>query len=157
MTQIIQTQNVLSLHTETLPSDTGEVKATATATTPSDTVVFRQSFEIKPEPLPEKFTDIDDFIAELEKDDEVSSGLSESRKWLAGEFYEGSVSLAALRLKSGLSQAALAKKLNTSQPHVARMESGKTDPQYTTIRKLEAALGVDTMTIIRAIETARQQ
>ena len=43
----------------------------------------------------------------------------------------------------GLSQAALAKKAKVSQPAIAQIETGKTDPSVKTLAKIADALGVD--------------
>lgn len=45
------------------------------------------------------------------------------------------------RLAAGLSQRALARKAGTSQPAVARYESGAASPSWETLRRLTAACG----------------
>lgn len=49
--------------------------------------------------------------------------------------------LKALREKSGASQAEVARKAGTQQPHIARMESGKTVPSVELLNKVARALG----------------
>jgi len=41
-----------------------------------------------------------------------------------------------LRVKVGLSQTALAKKVGVSQAHIAKIESGKVDPRFSTVEKI---------------------
>jgi len=41
-----------------------------------------------------------------------------------------------LRIKVGLSQTALAKKAGISQAHIAKIESGKVDPRFSTVQKI---------------------
>jgi transcriptional regulator with XRE-family HTH domain len=45
------------------------------------------------------------------------------------------------RLAAGLSQRALAARANTSQPAIARYETGVATPSWETLRKLTAACG----------------
>jgi transcriptional regulator with XRE-family HTH domain len=47
------------------------------------------------------------------------------------------------REREGLSQAALARRLGTSQPAVARLEAGRSNPRILTIRRALDALGHD--------------
>lgn len=63
--------------------------------------------------------------------------------------------LTKLRLRAGLSQSDLAKLLDTHQPAIARLESGTSDPRYTTIKKLAAALGVSEKEVFEAIDVGR--
>ncbi|HHT75476.1 MAG: CBS domain-containing protein [Methanomassiliicoccaceae archaeon] len=41
-----------------------------------------------------------------------------------------------LRIKVGLSQTALAKKASVSQAHIAKIESGKVDPRFSTVERI---------------------
>lgn len=87
--------------------------------------------------------DIDDLVAELESlSTENAEELKRGRQWVADTFYSEHQSLAQMRLKKGWSQAELARQTNTSQPYIARLESGKVDPQMSTARKIANALGV---------------
>ena len=56
---------------------------------------------------------------------------------------------------AGLSQADLAKLLNTHQPAIARLENGLSDPRLTTIKKLATALGVSEAEVLEAIDSGR--
>jgi len=51
-------------------------------------------------------------------------------------------SIAAARLRKGLSQMKLAELLGTSQPHVAKIEAGKVRIQFSTAVQLADALGI---------------
>jgi len=73
---------------------------------------------------------------------EYASRLSASRTRLASELYGTPKSLSQMRLSKGLSQVALAEKLGTSQPHVAKIEAGKVKIQFTTAMQLADALGI---------------
>ncbi len=61
-------------------------------------------------------------------------------------------SLRTLRLITGLSQAALAKAIGTSQPRIARLEAGREEPGLTTLRKLASALNTDINTVADAFQ-----
>lgn len=50
--------------------------------------------------------------------------------------------LRALREAAGLSQAALAKRIGTKPPGIARLESGRFAPRLGVLRKIASALGV---------------
>jgi predicted transcriptional regulator len=41
-----------------------------------------------------------------------------------------------LRIKAGMSQTALAKKAGVSQAHIAKIESGKVDPRFSTVSRI---------------------
>lgn len=60
-------------------------------------------------------------------------------------------SLAALRLKAGLSQEALARRMNTQQPSIARWERAPGQMNHITSQKLAAALGVSAQEVSNAI------
>ncbi len=49
--------------------------------------------------------------------------------------------LAALRTHSKVSQRAIAKRVKTSQPAIARLEAGDTDPRLSTLQRYAASLG----------------
>jgi len=109
---------------------------------------------VKEDPCPAKTTSLTDFIRELERDgfaDEIKSarGRLSVRVQQAAE---GRLTLRALRLKHEMSQTDLAEKLKTSQPHVARLESGRAEPGRTTMKKLAEVFGLDMNTIDEAFE-----
>ena len=61
---------------------------------------------------------------------------------LARSSYEFGQRVRERRLEVGMTQKTLAEKLNTSQPAIARLEAGGTQPRLQTILALSAALGV---------------
>ena len=102
---------------------------------------FRQG----PSPVvPDAAVDIDKFISDLEKDPESRGLIAQGRQWISRELYEDQPrSLKYLRLAKGLSQAQLASLVGTSQSHIARLESGTTEPQVSTVLKLADALAME--------------
>jgi DNA-binding XRE family transcriptional regulator len=50
-------------------------------------------------------------------------------------------SLAAIRTRSCISQKAIAKRLRTSQPAIARLEAGSVDPRLSTVQRYAASVG----------------
>ena len=95
--------------------------------------------------------DIDDLVAELEQSTDNAQAIAQGRQWVAETFYADRQSVAQLRLSRGWSQAELARRADTSQPYIARLELGKVDPQVSTVKKLAKALGVPTATVVDAI------
>ncbi|HZU70172.1 MAG TPA: helix-turn-helix domain-containing protein [Ktedonobacteraceae bacterium] len=49
--------------------------------------------------------------------------------------------LANVRSRSRISQSALAKRIKTSQPAIARLEAGVVDPRLSTLQRYAASLG----------------
>jgi predicted transcriptional regulator len=85
-------------------------------------------------------------------DEKKAAYMQQARKSLAETLYaDEPETLSALRLAAGLSQAQLAEKAYTSQPHIARIERGQTDPGTDLIARIAAALGEDDMRVYRAI------
>jgi ribosome-binding protein aMBF1 (putative translation factor) len=93
------------------------------------------------------------FMERREKDPARAKGLAEARASIADALYPNDgVTLKTLRLKAGFTQIQLAAALETSQPHVARIESGRQEPNLSTLRKLAKALGVQLDELISAID-----
>ena len=71
--------------------------------------------------------------------------MKEPRYRKAYEALEGEFALASAvidaRNRAGLTQQALAKKMGTTQPVVARLESGRTRPSMRTLERLAEATG----------------
>jgi len=109
-----------------------------------------------PKPLnlaPPNFQPINDFVSELEQDPKIKDQIQKARKAVKETFYPEEITLKSLRLCKGWSQTQLAEKIGSSQSHVAKMESGKTDRIYLeTFRKLCSALDVDMTTMDRAFQ-----
>jgi transcriptional regulator with XRE-family HTH domain len=57
--------------------------------------------------------------------------------------YKFAATLIRLRLARGLTQEDLAKLLNTKQESIARLESGRSLPSLSTMKKIAEALGAD--------------
>ena len=53
-----------------------------------------------------------------------------------------------LRTGASLTQAALAKRMSTTQSAVARMEAGGTQPTLTTLRRVAEAVGQDLVVVV---------
>ncbi|MCG7904703.1 MAG: helix-turn-helix transcriptional regulator [Candidatus Thiodiazotropha weberae] len=106
-------------------------------------------------PQPEGFVSIEDHISERERDPERKAALALARREIAAELYPDDHSISAMRLQKGWSQQHLAEVMGTSQPQVARIESGRLDPQLSTIKKLVGAFNSDIDTICRALENIK--
>lgn len=121
-------------------------------------VIFAE-FSAPPRPLAiPGAIDIDDLVAELEgQSTENAEAISLGRKWVAENFYADHSSVAQLRLQRGWSQAELARRADTSQPYIARIELGKVDPQISTVKKLAKALDVSVAILVEAISPETSQ
>lgn len=106
---------------------------------------------VQPPVLPPGAVDIDDLIAEFEATAKGAKAVTKGRQWVAKTFYGDGVSLAALRLQHGWSQAELARKVGTSQSYIGRLETGSIDPQLSTVRKIAMALGVPASALVEAL------
>lgn len=76
------------------------------------------------------------------RDDVLSSPEAQAAYEEARRDYELGLQVRALREAAGMSQAELASRMGTSQPAVARLESGGGTPKLETLNKAAAALGV---------------
>ncbi|MNJ46141.1 anaerobic benzoate catabolism transcriptional regulator [compost metagenome] len=98
-------------------------------------------------------TDFDALMAELDAAPEHAAGFAEARAWVADSFYgEDGDTIRTLRLRLGMTQNDLAASLDTSQPQIAKIESGRQDPVMSTCRKLAKALGVSLDVVGEALE-----
>ena len=91
---------------------------------------------------------------------EYRSRMQDARVRLGEEFFADTPnSLAKLRLSRGFSQQRLAEAIGTSQPHIARIESGRGDLLFATAGRLADALGVkiDDLQIGQAIHIRELQ
>lgn len=119
--------------------------------TASDGNVILFEAHQKTEEFAPSFRGIDSLIAKLEAQD--SKGMQDARKWAAATLYpEEKFTVRSLRLQMGLSQTELAKRMSSSQSHVARIERGTEDIQLSTFRKLAAALQIDLDQLNEALE-----
>lgn len=102
--------------------------------------------------------DIDDLVAEFEESPAAAKAIAKGRQWVANTFYNKQPSsIAKLRLIKGWSQAELARRADTSQPYIARLELGKVDPQVSTVKKLAKALDVPVVALVQAISPEDEQ
>lgn len=53
-----------------------------------------------------------------------------------------------IRKRQGITQAELADRINSTRANIARFETGKHDPQLSTVAKLAEALGVEPAELI---------
>ena len=106
-------------------------------------IIFKEfSLPFKPLTVPGA-VDIDDLVAAFEGQSAGNAeAIAQGRQWVAETFYADRPSVAQLRLKKGWSQAELARRAQTSQSYIARLELGQTDPQIRTARKIAKVLGV---------------
>lgn len=122
----------------------------------TDKVVYKEFGAARPLPLPET-TSLSSLMAEFEADGEMAEHLADARRSLGQQLYaDEPQTLSALRLMAGLSQTRLAELANTTQPHVAKIENGKTDPGTDTIARIAQALRIDEDTAFRAIRKQRE-
>ena len=95
---------------------------------------------------------LESLLAEFESDPAMSEELAQARQQLAVTMYQDEPeTLSALRLAAGLSQIQLAKLVETSQPHIARIERGTTDPGTEMIARIAKALNIDEVAAFRAV------
>jgi len=122
------------------------------ATSAPATVIYAAFPAIPQAKPPLAAVDIDDLVAEFEQSPESAQAIAQGRKWVAKTFYGNQPgSVAKLRLEKGWSQAELARRADTSQPYIARLESGRVDPGVRTVRKIAKALEVPMMTVVQAL------
>lgn len=97
--------------------------------------------------------DIDDLISELcNEDPRLEAAMSVGSKWVSQKFYaDQPPSFKKLRTSSGFTQAQLAKKIETSQSYIARLEKGELSPGYDVYKRLSDALGVPAMDIFAVL------
>lgn len=130
------------------------VETTETATETEN--VIRRNFEDKRPSNPNLVT-LDNLEAILREHDPENheQGMAEARQWVAGAFYPGEHSLRSIRLHFGLSQEKLAEMSHTSQSYIARIESGKVDPQTDTIARIAEVLKINDVELYAAIRESR--
>lgn len=120
----------------------GALSESATATS-SNNVIYREFNIAKPDTLPNT-SSLDDLIDEFEADPDMAQRMAQARHKLAETLYADEPdTFSALRLAAGLSQTQLAERADTTQSHIARIESGKTDPSTDMVVRIANALGVD--------------
>jgi DNA-binding XRE family transcriptional regulator len=104
-------------------------------------------------PLPDGFRNLDSVIDEFERDAAGQVAMADARRFVGAELYINQPPrLATFRLAKGWSQKRLAEELGTSQSHVARLETGRSDPQISTVRRICSVLGISIEEFARALE-----
>jgi ribosome-binding protein aMBF1 (putative translation factor) len=107
--------------------------------------------------IPATFTRIGEYIAELEARLGGRAEIRTARERLSSIVQgTGPATLRSMRLALGLSQAELAAKVGTSQPQIARIETGGHDPTYDTFERLARALGAQVTDVVAAFGEARK-
>lgn len=140
--------------TSTAPLPTESLPTGATSSPKSNPTGRIYTFEFSaPRPIPlVGSVSVETLVKEAEADTNKAAHMQQARQRLAATLYaDEPETLSALRLAAGYSQAQLADKAATSQPHIARIERGQTDPGTDTIARIATALGVDEMRVFRAI------
>src|SRR5437879_12752230 len=96
-----------------------------------------------------KRTNFDRYLEEQMKDPEFAARFEH-----AGEAWEVALQLAALRQQAGLSQKELARRLNTSQQQISRLESpGYAGHSLATLRRVAAALSARLRVVFEPAKT----
>ncbi|MFD3301948.1 helix-turn-helix domain-containing protein [Aquipseudomonas alcaligenes] len=88
--------------------------------------------------VPDSYSSIDEFVAELSCEEDFAQKLSNARQEISTRF----IGLKARRLNLGLSQQDVATMIGTSQPHVARLEKNPGTMMFDTAMKLCGALQI---------------
>ena len=158
MTQAILLQNELLPRTTPSSSDEWLTKqvnqgaSTATATTSVYRVVLPRLHDV----LPAGFYAIDDVVSRQERHPKRLEAIRAARRKLALEIADDTGgSLQKLRLAKGLSQTELAVMVGTTQSHIARIESGRSDVQVGTLNRLANALDVEAGELIKVWPNSR--
>ncbi len=86
--------------------------------------------------------DAEDFLNQLIEQHSLIDQMPAARAWLAEEIYAGKNTIAVLRLRAGLTQSQLAKKLDAPQSSISRLEAGRENPSFERAKKISDALGV---------------
>ena len=81
--------------------------------------------------------DLDGFIAEASADPVFAAALDQAR-----QRREILLELRQRRRAAGLSRTTVAARMGTSEAAVARLESGATDPRWSSVERFAAAIGV---------------
>lgn len=118
------------------------------------------SFEM-PSPrsaLARKHSKFSKLRSKLESNQEDADALAAARKQIADTYFQSApVTLKVLRMKAGLSQQALAKAVNTKQPHIANIENGRQNMMFETAALLSQALGVSLDELYAVWDASRKQ
>ena len=94
--------------------------------------------------------DIDSYVEG--QDEATQARVNAAGAWVANALYPGEPTLAALRLRAGLSQADFALRCGLRQPHVSRYETGKHEPGVFQAQAMANALGVSLDVLVQALK-----
>ncbi|WP_322997164.1 helix-turn-helix transcriptional regulator [Castellaniella sp.] len=96
---------------------------------------------------------LDQFIA----DHGLEGAMHDARRWVADEFYsDGPPTLAALRLRAGLTQGKLAEITQQPQSSISRLESGSENPSIDRAKRFATALNVSLDDFYSALNESRK-
>lgn len=104
-------------------------------------------------------TEASEFFARRSRDPARAKRLEEARNKLGVALdatYGRRAGLVGLRLKQGLSQAELARRLGTQQPSIARWERSPQSMSVENVSAMAGALGVDAIEVFTAIQQQRE-
>lgn len=93
-------------------------------------------------------------FAMLEQNDLRAAAATEAgTKWVAETFFsDAPLNLAKLRMQSGLTQRELGRRLNVSQPQIAKWEKGEMpNMQLRTVKNLAEALSISVSDLIETL------
>ena len=136
---------------------TGQVFSPQSAKRIGAEIIYREFTVARPLPL-KRTRSLSDVMAALEADVSVAKELPSARKVVGESLYGAEArTLAAMRLRAGLSQSQLAAKVGTSQPHLARIERGQCDPGTDLIVRLAAALDIDPREVFAGVRAHRSE
>ena len=108
----------------------------------SSATIYHVQFEPVHKPLPGSIS-VDGLLAHLaEHYPDFDEGMKEARQFVGKVFYEDEASLRKMRMDRGMSQTDLANIISTSQPQIAKIESGRFKPGLDTIMRLARAFEV---------------
>lgn len=135
-------------------TDTFLVRETIRAPQSAPAKVIWLNYAVEDElPLPDGFRSLDSVVDEFERDVAGQAAMVEARRFVGAELYRDEAPrLATFRLAKGWSQKRLAAELGTSQSHIARLETGRLDPQISTVRRICLVLGISIEEFARAFE-----
>jgi len=145
----------MTITTATLQDESLRTGSPSSPSSLPSLVIVRQFDAARPQPLPGTVS-LDELLDSFANDTQLQEALSEARKSFAKQVYTNEVSLSALRMQTGLSQAQLASRMGTTQSYIARIEGGTTDPGTDNIARLAEALGTDEATVFVAVRNQRK-
>jgi DNA-binding XRE family transcriptional regulator len=149
-TQLLQ-KELLTNTTNLVYPDTGNAHV-ETPTTQARVIKFVDAGRITERTRAKGVVGISDMISLFESEvDDGKNLLVSARKELSEHLYKNNLSLSALRMKSGMSQRDLAKKIDSTQSHIARIESGRNDPGRKIMDRICKELDIDMNTLNKAL------